>query len=112
MIQAARCSHFGTGCDRPDMDWKTSVTISVTVLLAFTGYFASYLYNLRLAQRNDRLERVDKQLSDLYGPLLALVMSGTASWDAFRSLYRPGGGSFGALSRRRQPRMPQRGDYG
>lgn len=76
------------------MDWKTAATISVTVLLAFTGYFASYLYNLRLAQRKDRLERVDRQLSDLYGPLLALVKSGMASWDAFRSLYRPDGGSF------------------
>jgi hypothetical protein len=62
------------------VDRKTALTSSVTVLLAFTGYVASYLYNLRLAQRKNRLERVTRQLSDLYGPLLALVSAGASSW--------------------------------
>lgn len=76
------------------MDWKTTLTVSVSVLLALTGYLATYLYNLRLAQRKDRLERIDRQLSDLYGPLLALITAGNSSWDAFRSRYRPSVRSF------------------
>lgn len=76
------------------MDWTTAVTIAVSVLLAAGGYVATYAYNLRLAQRKDRLERVNKQLSDFYGPLLALVSAGNSSWEAFRQRYRPNSGSF------------------
>jgi hypothetical protein len=72
------------------MDWTTGLTIAVTVLLAFGGYLATYAYNLKLAQRKDRLERVNKQLSDLYGPLYALVSSSASCWKAFRAQYRPG----------------------
>jgi hypothetical protein len=76
------------------VDWKTALTVSVSVVLALAGYVATYVYNLRLAQRKDRLERVDSQLSDLYGPLMALTSAGNSSWLAFRSLYRPGAGAF------------------
>ena len=78
------------------MDWTTGLTIAVSVLLAFAGYLVTYAYNLRLAQRKDRLERVNKQLSNLYGPLYALVSSSQACWKAFapdtarvRSGHRP-----------------------
>ena len=49
------------------------VTTAVTILLAFTGYLATYFNNLRLAQRNQRLERVSRQLGELYGPLYGLT---------------------------------------
>jgi hypothetical protein len=71
------------------MNWTTGLTIAISILLAVTGYIATYLYNLKLAQRRDRLDRVNQQLSDLYGPLLALVSSSQASWEAFRGRYRP-----------------------
>ena len=73
------------------MDWKTGITIAVSVLLAACGYIAAYVYNLKLAQRKDRLERVNQQLSDFYGPLFALVSSSQSCWEAFRRRYRPGG---------------------
>jgi hypothetical protein len=73
------------------MDWTTSLTIAVSVLLALAGYIATYVYNLKLAQRKDRLDRVNQQLSDFYGPLLALVTSTQTCWEAFRKRYRPGG---------------------
>ena len=76
------------------MDWATSLTIAVSVLLAATGYVWTYLYNLRLARRKDRLDRVNRQLSDLYGPLYALTHSGETCWKVFRSRYRPGDGPF------------------
>jgi hypothetical protein len=71
------------------LDWKTTVTISITVLLALGGYLATYVNNVRLAQHKDRLERVNRQLSEFYGPLFALTRSTSASWAAFRSKYRP-----------------------
>jgi hypothetical protein len=74
------------------MEWPQIATLSVTVMLAFVGYLATYLNNLRLAQRKDRLERVERQLRDLYGPLLSVSESSTRAWQAFRSKYRPGRG--------------------
>ncbi len=72
------------------MGWATGITVVVSVLLAVGGYVATYLYNLRLAQRKDRLEHVNRQLSELYGPLVALTTSGESAWTEFRKLYRPG----------------------
>jgi hypothetical protein len=66
------------------------VTTTVTILLAFTGYLATYFNNVRLAQRNQRLERVSRQLGELYGPLYGLTDAETAVWRIFRSRYRPG----------------------
>jgi hypothetical protein len=70
------------------MDWTTGLTIAASALLAVVGYIATYLYNLKLAQRKDRLDRINRQLSDFYGPLLSLVSSSQSSWDAFRRRYR------------------------
>jgi hypothetical protein len=44
------------------MDWTTAVTVSTSVLIALSGYVATYVYGLRLARRKDRLERVNRQL--------------------------------------------------
>lgn len=72
----------------------TAVVALAGVVGAVVGYFFTYVTNLRLAQRNDRLERINSQLSEFYGPLLALTRSSDQSWQAFRKRYRPGEGSF------------------
>jgi hypothetical protein len=72
----------------------TEAVAMVGVAVAVIGYFVTYRTNLRLAQRNDRLERINSQLSEFYGPLFALTRSSDQSWQAFRKRYRPGGGSF------------------
>ena len=69
----------------------TEAVALVGVVAAVLGYFATYGTNLRLAQRNDRLERINRQLSEFYGPLLALTRSSGQSWQAFRKRYRPPG---------------------
>ncbi|MFG2593666.1 hypothetical protein [Streptomyces sp. NPDC048438] len=43
------------------------ITVVVTIALAFTGYVATYLSGLRLAQRQERLARLNRQLSDFVG---------------------------------------------
>ena len=47
----------------------------IGVCIAVIGYFIKYRIDLKLAQRNDRLERINRQLSEFYGPLLALTRS-------------------------------------
>lgn len=65
------------------MSIVAAVPFIVTVGVALLGYVATYLNNLRLAQRKDRLDRVDRQLRELYGPLLALASASTSTWEAF-----------------------------
>jgi len=67
----------------------TEAVAFVDVVVAVIGYFVTYRTNLRLVQRNDRLERINRQLSEFYGPLLALTRSSDQSWKAFRKRYRP-----------------------
>jgi hypothetical protein len=69
----------------------TEAVALVGVVAAVLGYFVTYWSNHRLAQRNDRLERINRQLSEFYGPLLALTRSSGQSWQAFRQRYRPPG---------------------
>lgn len=64
----------------------------VAIGLAFVGYVATYLNGVRLAQRQERLSRVNQQLSDFYGPLLALTQVNERIFGAFAERHaRPGG---------------------
>src|SRR3954466_1981218 len=70
------------------MSWTEAVTL-IGVCVAAIGYVYKYQTDLKLLQRNDRLERINRQLSDFYGPLLALTRSSERSWEAFRQRHRP-----------------------
>lgn len=64
---------------------------AVTVALAFAGFAATYLNSLRLAQRQERLARVNRQLSDSYGPLFAPTEANARTFAAFTERHaRPG----------------------
>jgi hypothetical protein len=71
--------------------WGQAIAIVVPITVAFVGVLGAYFYNAALARRKDQLDRVNRQLSELYGPLLALEAASSRSWEAFRSRYRPGG---------------------
>jgi hypothetical protein len=73
------------------VDGTEEAVAIIGVCIAVIGYFVKYRTDLRLAQRNDRLERINRQLSEFYGPLLALTRSSGQSWQAFRKRYRPPG---------------------
>jgi hypothetical protein len=77
------------------VSWQAALSLGIPALVAVVGYFIAYRNNLRLSQRKDRLDRVTHQLSDLYGPLLAVASAGNATWLAFRRQYRPGGAFWG-----------------
>ena len=71
------------------MDRTEEAVALIGICIAVIGYFVKYRSDLKLAQRNDRLERINRQLSEFYGPLLALTRSSGQSWHAFRHRYRP-----------------------
>ena len=60
------------------------ITTVVTVFLALLGYFATYSNNLRISRRKDQLERINKQLSELYGPMFSITHASTTAWKSFK----------------------------
>ena len=73
------------------MSWQAALGLGIPALVAVAGFLLTYRNNLRLNQRKDRLDRITRQLGDLYGPLYANASASTAAWLVFRSQYRPGG---------------------
>lgn len=76
------------------MNTELIITVGIPVVLAFLGYIVTYINNLRLSQRVERLERVNKQLSEFYGPLFAMAHASQMAWRAFRKKYRPYDGPY------------------
>jgi hypothetical protein len=64
------------------------LTTAVTIMLAVLGYTATYWNNIRISQRQERLTWLNRQIQELYGPLLALSMAGNETWRRFRQVYR------------------------
>src|SRR5262245_24154508 len=64
------------------------------VVVALLGGVIAYVSNRRLSQRQARLARVDSQLEELYGPMLALTEASDIAWTTFRSVYAPDRQSF------------------
>jgi hypothetical protein len=65
------------------MDLATILPLVISVLLALGGYLFTYFYGKKQEQRKSRLERINRQLDDFYGPLLAIVQSNQTAWDSF-----------------------------
>ncbi|MET7481883.1 hypothetical protein [Streptomyces sp. NPDC005538] len=68
------------------------IAVVVTVALTFAGFAVTYLNGLRLAQRQERLARVNRQLSEFYGPLFALAEANARTFAAFRERHARSGG--------------------
>ena len=60
-----------------------TIALIVTVALAFIGYFASYINNLVLARRKERLDFINKAINDFYGPLYVITHVGQTAYMAF-----------------------------
>ncbi|QPC81683.1 hypothetical protein G4Y79_18610 [Phototrophicus methaneseepsis] len=59
------------------------ITSIVTVGLAFSGYLITYFINIRTDQRKEKLDRVNRQLKELYGPMFALTQASNRAWKTF-----------------------------
>lgn len=59
------------------------ISAVVTMAVAGIGFVAAYRNSRRLSERNDRLQRINKQLADLYGPMLTLTGTADIAWRTF-----------------------------
>lgn len=64
------------------MNWPLFATLTVSVFIAVVGYLIKYMADVDLEQRKGQLERVNRQLSELYGPLFALALTGSRAFEA------------------------------
>jgi hypothetical protein len=64
------------------------ITAVVTIFVALAGYLITYWNNILLSRRTERLNRINKQLNEFYGPLYSLVHSSSKAWVTFRTKYR------------------------
>jgi hypothetical protein len=83
--------------------WLALGTLAVTALVAITGYVAKYINDLRIAQHAARLDRLNRQLSEFYGPLFALAYAGGEAWTAALSTIFPTGPSSRPSFREQEP---------
>jgi len=60
------------------------------IAVALVGFIVTYAISLRLAVRKDQLDRVDRQLRELYGPLFSLNRASAEVYRAFRQEWRRG----------------------
>ena len=65
------------------MDVKWIALIS-TILLALIGYVVTYYNSLRLARRRERLDLINKQINEFYGPLFIACEAGEIAFHALR----------------------------
>lgn len=71
------------------MDDVTRVIIptSATIIAAIITYIGTYWNNRRLNQRKERLERINRQLSELYGPMFGITNATYIAWEKFRDKF-------------------------
>jgi hypothetical protein len=62
--------------------------VTLTILVAFTGYALTFLSAHMLARRRDKLDLVNKRLNEFYGPLYVASQAGNI---AYRSLLKKQG---------------------
>jgi hypothetical protein len=74
------------------------ITTSISIILALFGYLFTWFSSRRSTQQQAQLDRVNQQLSNLYGPLFALVESTDISWRAFRSKHQPNSRFFSKIT--------------
>ena len=54
----------------------SAVGLFLTVVLAVSGYFATYYYSLRLTRKQHELDLVNRRMNEFYGPLYVSTQMG------------------------------------
>jgi hypothetical protein len=75
----------------------------LAIVLAFVGLAGTYVTNLYLTRRQERLTRTNRQLSEFYGPLLAYLSANSRTFSAWQTHIRPDGVSIFAAEAGRPP---------
>jgi hypothetical protein len=65
----------------------TWIAAAAAALVALISVLLTYITTKQLTRRSEQIAFVGRQLSEFYGPLLALSRAGLASWTEFRRRY-------------------------
>lgn len=63
------------------------IAAATSIATGILVYYLTYRSTRRLDLRKDRLSRVDRQLADLYGPLVAYATASDTTWRKFADEY-------------------------
>lgn len=63
------------------------IAAATAIVVALVSAFLAYNNTRRLSRVNEQITFVNRQLSEFYGPLLALQRSNTVSWKEFRKIH-------------------------
>ncbi len=66
--------------------------IVAAILVATMGWGITYFHKWHFDNKANKLDRVNKQLRELYGPLYARLMASQTTWEAFWKIHRPAHG--------------------
>lgn len=66
---------------RIDVDFEF-IALGLSFLIALIGYLVTYIQSIRLEQRTQKINRINHQLRDFYGPMYAIVSSSKSSFYA------------------------------
>ena len=69
--------------------FMTLLPIVVTIILAVLAHLFTYFHKKKTDARANRLNKVNLQLKEFYGPLYAELLAGEAAWNAFYKNYWP-----------------------
>ena len=76
-------------------DWLNILSVIAAATIAIGGWIFTYFDRLAVDRRNAKLERLNKQLRELYGPLYAKLQANAETWAAFAQNYWPQHGGSG-----------------
>ncbi|MCA9041913.1 MAG: hypothetical protein KDA65_16280 [Planctomycetaceae bacterium] len=76
----------------PDSEWTNSTATLATILLAIAGWLVAHFHKIATDRRQARLDRINRQLRDFYGPLYAILQASDEAWSAFCQKYWPNHG--------------------
>jgi hypothetical protein len=88
-----------------------NLAIVVTIAVAILGYFVSHLLNLSFERRKNRLMRINRQLDEFYGPLLATVKANNCAWKNFGKKYQEGEDKERGFTARHNPSKTEAKEY-
>jgi hypothetical protein len=71
-----------------------TISLIITIILAFVGYIVTYLNNLAMTRRAERLHLITSQINELYGPMYVITQTGSTLLKALRARARSQGRTF------------------
>jgi hypothetical protein len=71
-----------------DETTKVIVTTAATITVALITFIGTYWNNRRLTERKESLDRINRQLSELYGPMFGITNATRTIWLKTREKYQ------------------------